>query len=190
METEPHIIGIGGKLRSGKDTVSDHLVDKYGWVKMGMSDPLREATDKFTSVYVPEEGGSGWINVQGLLRRDGYVNAKENSAYRTFLQELGTEVGREMIGDNTWVDIAKRGAQAHLDAGKNVILTGIRFPNELEAIRSLGGETWWVSRPEVDDSAGSHASETSISHTDFDRHILNDGTLEDLYAKIDLMVGA
>ena len=36
------IIGITGKKRSGKDTISDFLVEKYGFVKYGFADPIKD----------------------------------------------------------------------------------------------------------------------------------------------------
>lgn len=36
------IIGITGTIRSGKDTFADYLVSKYGFVKLNMSDVLRD----------------------------------------------------------------------------------------------------------------------------------------------------
>lgn len=42
-KTIPTLIGIGGKLGSGKDTAADFLVQEYGFIKLGMSDPLHAA---------------------------------------------------------------------------------------------------------------------------------------------------
>ena len=36
------IIGITGKKRTGKDTISDFLVKKYYFVKYGFADPIKD----------------------------------------------------------------------------------------------------------------------------------------------------
>lgn len=191
------IVGIGGKLASGKDAISDYLVENHGWVKIGMSDALAEA------LYVLNP----WIHQQGFLKnivgrvtkswnyteryqtyvdRVGYVEAKTNPEVRRLLQVLGTEVGRRIISESTWTDIVVRRAKEAAKTAPGVIITGIRFPNELGMITDeLDGELWWVVRPSL--AAGSnagHSSENSVHETDFDRTIRNDGTLDDLYKKV------
>lgn len=205
------IIGIGGKLASGKDAISDHLVDKHGWVKIGMSDALAEALYALDPWIVTIESPidrkffrwwRSWftkesafqeidlIKYSALVDQVGYVKAKENSEVRRLLQMLGTEVGRKIIGDSTWTDIVVRRAKEAAKTAPGVIITGIRYPNELDMITDeLEGELWWVVRPSL--QAGSnagHSSENSVFETDFDRTIRNDGTLEDLYTKVDQLV--
>lgn len=36
-----NLIGIIGKKRSGKDTISDYLIKNYGYQKYGFADPLK-----------------------------------------------------------------------------------------------------------------------------------------------------
>lgn len=204
-----NIIGIGGKLASGKDAISDHLVDKHGWVKLGMSDALAEAL-YVLDPWVLLPTGLGWKNrftafVARLFRRTprpvferysklydslGYVRAKEYDEVRRLLQKLGTEVGRKIIGDSTWTDIVVRRAKDAAKTAPGVIITGIRYPNELDMITDeLEGELWWVVRPSLQAGANAgHSSENSVFESDFDRTIRNDGTLEDLYTKVDQLV--
>jgi hypothetical protein len=201
------IVGIGGKLASGKDAVSDHLVEKHGWVKLGMSDALADALYTLNPivggvpVYVRIKflGVPLWKRLAGFryLRYAkefdayGYVKIKENPEVRSLLQKLGTEVGRNMISDSVWTDIMERKVRELASAGvPGVIVTGIRFPNEVTAIsEDLGGELWWVSRPSLAEGANAgHASENSVDAADFDRTIVNGGTLEDLYKKVDQIV--
>ena len=206
------IIGIGGKLASGKDAVADHLVENHGWVKLGMSDALAESlyamnpmvpaegwTEKlgwfrnwlFTTFFSKSQIGMGfYLPYSYLVDEFGYVEAKTNDEVRRLLQKLGTEVGRRIISESVWTDIVVRRAKEAAKTAPGVIITGIRFPNELDMITDeLDGELWWVVRPSL--GAGSnagHASENSVSETDFDRTIRNDGTLEDLYIKVNDLV--
>lgn len=208
------IVGIGGKLASGKDAISDHLVEKHGWVKLGMSDALADAlytlnpyiVEKWTEYAPVPNRFFSWrkskslvvdIDYQRIRRYQeivdevGYVKAKEISEVRRLLQVLGTEVGRKMISESVWTDIAARKVREAVARGvPGVVLTGVRFPNELEMLEEeLGGETWWVTRPSLESGQNaSHASENSVSSVDFERTIWNDGTLEELYQKVDQIV--
>lgn len=205
------IVGIGGKLASGKDAISDYLVETYGWVKMGMSDPLADAlytldplieTRDETQVRVRFLGfiplwrktvvTTGVIRYQAVFDRLGYVKAKEIPEVRRLLQILGTEVGRKQLSDgNLWTDIMERKVRQAVESGApGVIVTGIRFPNETSAIETnLEGELWWVERPSLKSTVNAgHASENSVNRRDFHVEILNDGTLPDLYDKVDRLV--
>ena len=42
MEKKRLIIALSGKKRSGKDTVADYLVERFGFVKYGFADPIKE----------------------------------------------------------------------------------------------------------------------------------------------------
>lgn len=187
------LIGIGGRFSSGKDAVADYLVEQHGWVKMGMSDPLADALYTLNPMigltldlsgendrYVP-------AHYQTFVDQVGYTEAKKNPEVRRLLQVLGTEVGRNMIGQNTWVDIAERRIKAVRAESKSVILTGVRFHNELKMIQQNSGELWWVNRPRIETHAptSGHASENSVTADNFGTHITNNGTLEDLYKKVE-----
>ncbi len=194
------IVGIGGKLASGKDAISDHLVEAYGWVKLGMSDALADALytlNPWIDVEALESFEGEWIKVGNVIRYQdlydsvGYVDAKKVSEVRRLLQVLGTEVGRRQIDDNLWVNMmVKKVLAAVASDAPGVIVTGIRFENELDAImETLSGETWWVNRPSLSATVNAgHASENSVSADDFSIVIENDGTLTDLYAKVDRLV--
>lgn len=182
--SEPIVILVGGLLTAGKDEFADRLVAEHGFVKLGMSDTLREATRRLTSVYVRVD--DNFVTVPELLESVGYVRAKELSpGYRVLLQELGTEVGRDLLGKNIWVEAAKsRILETMEQHPAGVVLTGARFPNELDMVqyfeewRDITATSVWVDRPGLE--AASHASEGSVSRNDFEYVLNNTGTLEDL----------
>lgn len=205
------IIGIGGKLQHGKDVVADHLVDELGWVKVGMSDALNEilvvlnplivqrwevdvtvkkAWWSRKTVTVPVEH-QRTIRYADLIEEVGYVKAKEDPEVRRLLQVMGTEVGRKMIDANIWTKMmTKKVRELKKQAVPGVIVTGIRFPNESKAIKTLEGSLWWVERPGhvAETDAGSHDSENSLSAKDFDTILINDRSLNDLRSKVDDLV--
>lgn len=205
MKLSQPLVGLGGKLRSGKDEVADRL-SLYDFVKLGMSDALHEAMLKIDP-YVPVEIELGklqrWL-MRVIFRRDetvfdferyssicarvGYVEAKTNPEVRRLLQKLGTDVGRNMIGENVWVNIMARKIDDHRGAGHPVVVTGVRFRNEVAMIEELGGRAVWVDRPGIQaptEGTAAHASENSVSEGDFSVTLLNDSTLESLRLKVD-----
>src|SRR5690606_4847856 len=116
-----------------------------------------------------------------LIRAVGYVEAKAVPEVRRLLQSLGTEAGRNMVGENVWVNIMARKIDDHRGAGHPVVVTGIRFPNEVQMIEELGGQAVWIERPGTQaptESAAAHASENAVSAADFHSTLLNDSTLE------------
>ena len=203
------IIGIGGKLQHGKDAVADYLVEEHGWTKLGMSDALAESL-YLLNPWIQLDSRLGWnsrftAHLARLFRRQprpvfmryqeladsvGYVHAKEQTEVRTLLQVLGTQIGRKIIDDSIWINAMERRVLAAVaDGAPGVVVTGIRFPNEITAIQEgLGGELWWVVRPLAAGANAEHESENSVNSADFDRVIQNDGTLPELYQKIDQLV--
>lgn len=87
-----------------------------------------------------------------------------------------------LFGENVWVNIADRKIQAIED---DVVITDVRFENEAEYVRSNEGEVWWIYRSGIG-PVNAHASD----NIDFavDRIISNDGSLEELYAQINILV--
>jgi hypothetical protein len=171
------IVGLGGLLRSGKDSFADELVDQFGAVKMGMSDPLIKALTTLDPL-IPLEESTETIRLSELVERVGYVNAKKEPEVRALLQRFGTEVGREQFGKDFWVDIAASRVLDVAETGRAVVITGIRFPNEVDMIGRIGGESVWIERPGL--VTAGHPSESSVHADDFDTVIHNDGDLLDL----------
>lgn len=185
------LISFSGALRSGKDAAADHLVVKHGFAKLGMSDVLNGAMLLIDPIVYSNRYGDS-IRYSSIVNQIGYTEAKKHPEVRRLLQVLGTEVGRNMLGENIWVDAMRRKISALLDEGEDVVLTGVRFPNELEMICDLYGVPVWIERPVEGDKPEytKHASENSLSAGDFDHEITNGGTLEELYKSVDELLEA
>lgn len=184
MSAQPKLIGLGGKLRSGKDAFADYLVEHHGYVKMGMSDVLHESAMAMNPII--HVGDRDVFRYQDVTAELGYVAAKEEyPEYRAFLQRMGTEFGRNILGEHTWVGLTMSRILDQFEQGSDVVVTGIRFPNELQMIRDIGGRSIWINRPGLvtAEAHAQHASETGVTAEDFDIVIQNDGDLDELYAK-------
>lgn len=199
--TEQLVIGVGGLLTAGKDAFADHLVDQHGFKKLGMSDTLAEALKRLDP-WVPLQdindgrvatlGTTEWWKYSKLLERFGYVELKNNPEVRRLLQKLGTEVGRQLFGENFWVNIMIRNVLDALAGGAaGVVFTGVRYPNELQIISRLQHDdifatSVWVRRPGL--VAQGHTSETSVSEEAFEYVLDNDGSLQELDQKSDELI--
>jgi len=146
-----------------------------------------------TKIFLSEYDAIDW-NEEKYLR--GTVSKRQLTP-RKILQLLGTDCGREIIHPNLWVNVLfadyKKYKYAEAADGKvknkpvykypNWILTDVRFPNEVEAIKNRGGIVIRVNRLNLPKS--NHISETALdNYTDFDYVIENDGTIKQLIEKV------
>lgn len=166
------IIGLSGYARSGKDTVAAFLPDHQ---RRAFADILREGLLRLNPSIATN------INVQSAVEDYGWEKSKDLfPEIRRLLQVLGTDVGRQLIDDDVWVKAATK--DIHQD--QSIVFTDVRFPNEAEAIRALGGQIWRIERPGIK-PVNLHPSETAMDGWDFDAYLDNSGTLEDLQAQVE-----
>jgi hypothetical protein len=128
---------------------------------------------------------------------------KNNNAYnksiikpmtvREMLQIIGTDALRNNLHPDTWVNALMCDYIPYsINSGdykkyeSNWIITDLRFPNEMQAVKANGGITIKVIRPnDKDIPLDLHPSETALDDAEFDYEIVNDGTIEDLRDKVE-----
>lgn len=93
---------------------------------------------------------------------------------RLILQQLGTDCGRNIIHPKLW----ENSLLSSYKEGDNWLITDMRFPNELEAIKNRDGITIRVNRNNI--KTENHASETALDNSEFDVVIDNNGSLKKL----------
>ena len=168
------IIGLSGYARSGKDTAAEFLVKNAGFSRLSFAGPMKEALYRLN----PLINIAGMIGVPLATAVDGlgWETVKVDSPeVRGMLQRLGTEVGREMFGEDFWVKQALAEAKKY----DNVVLSDVRFVNEALAIQDAGGEVWRIERPGTE-AINNHISETQLDTFTFNARILNDKGLKEL----------
>lgn len=177
------IIGLAGYARAGKSEAANALRED-GWKVVAFADKLRE----FLYMLNPIVKGTHHIysDVRAVIDRygwDGYKETPYGTNIRQLIQTLGTECGRDLLGENVWVDATLKPILS--DSGDWVI-QDVRFPNEAERIEALGGKVIRISKPGVG-PLNAHSSETALnSHSFLD--LANDGTIEDLHWKMRKLV--
>ena len=179
------LIGLSGWAGSGKDTAAEYLIDEKGYTRVAFADPLREALLRLNPIVSNDIDGM-YFTLSQMVHFHGWEGAKRYSTnVRELLQRMGTEVGRQMISPTIWVDLAMRESAKH----ELVVITDVRFPNEADAIKAAGGVLWRIQRPYVS-PANSHSSETALDDYKFDAVVENNGSIEDLHAKLQLLLEA
>ena len=172
------IIGLSGLAGAGKSTVARHLQDEHGYRVVPFAGPLKAMARAF-----------------GLTAREMAGDLKEKPCAalcgktpRQFMQWLGTEFGREMIGPDVWVEAWRRTIDEALTDENGIVADDVRFPNEAEAIRAMGGIVIRIERAGAGSATGSgHASEGLTGG--WDVVVRNDGTPEDLFASVRVALG-
>ena len=177
----PVLIGLySSDMRSGKSTVASMLTERLFGLTQSFAEPLyRIVFDTASPFFV---GGATEIR-QWLQddRKDKALIPGLGVTLRHMLQTAGTTWGRDCIHKDLWTMIAEQKARKALQSF-SVIFDDMRFPNEFEMVKRLGGKCVRISRP------GEPRGDTSIAEGlldrhEFDAHIFNTGTLEELKLK-------
>jgi len=137
------ILGIAGKKQSGKDTFADYIIQNArGLVaKMHLSDPLKDEVAQLLSI--PRQ------------RIDN-----EKTYFRPLLQWYGTEWKRRQFGNDYW--IKKLEEKVLLSNAHIIIIPDIRFANEIDWVRHMGGTVIIMERLGAVDN-DTHISENQIN---------------------------
>jgi len=204
------IIGFVGFIGSGKDTAADYLVNFHEFRRDSFANTLKDAV---AHVF-------GWDRTMLEGRTKQAREWREqidpwwaerlgmpNLTPRWILQYWGTEVCRRGFHDDIWIASLENKLRNSED---NIVISDVRFPNEIKAIHNAGGKVIRIKRgpePEWYQSAvdfnkgpngnigwatgksrleklGIHASETAWVGGDIDVTISNDGSIDDLFQAI------
>ncbi|MED3182030.1 AAA family ATPase [Bacillus thuringiensis] len=170
------IIGIAGKMRTGKDTIARLMAkDRRGKFQRGAyADRLKEYVD---SRYGKQEGGKR----------------------RALLQYVGQEARK--ANPLVWVEELQPKIDFLRSTGHNVVITDVRQQNEIDSLRAQGA---YIVRVNVSDEirkqriidAGDefkeedfyHETETAIDTFEVDYEINNEGGLIQLVQQLDAIL--
>ena len=229
------IIGISGRMGSGKNTVGD-IIEKICLTNEGpvfeqksFAGKLKQIASLLTGIPVEkfedQEFKKSLLGDEWGVVKDNPLNAipvfedvqfNHLMSVREFLQKLGTEAMRDGLHTNVWVNAlfadykSKRellqadGTWIESDTGEvdfavsikypKWIITDMRFPNEMDAVKERGGITIRVVRPHgytnphtgvyKEMPLSYHPSETALDDAKFDYEIINDGEIVDLIEKV------
>lgn len=177
---EVNLIGLSGLSGAGKSTAAKILTEDYGFIRVRFADVLKRMLR-----VVLEESGMDNKNIvsaiDGDLKEEGLAALNWKSA-RFAMQTLGTEWGRNCIGQNIWANITKRTIEKWLSNGRKVVVDDVRFQNEIDVIGELGGDVHRVIRTDLELGIKTISYEHSSETQDLlgQKVLKNMGSIEDL----------
>jgi hypothetical protein len=204
------IIGICGFIGSGKDTAANYLVGWHGFRRDSFAGALKDAV---AAVF-------GWDRelLEGLTTEarawreqvDPWWAERLNMPHLTprwILQYWGTEVCRQGFHDDIWIAALENRLRQRTG---HTVISDVRFPNEIKAIKEQGGKIIWIRRGEDPEWCWTliemrqrstlgictdymrqfnvHASEWAWVGTEFDAIVDNNGSVEQLYEQLKNLV--
>lgn len=186
------LFGITGKAGSGKDTVAGIIAETVDAFVYHFADPLKEMAlilDPIVEIGKEPDGSPHICRLSGIVSKYGWHVAKQTPEVRRFLQKLGTEAVRGVIGDSTWVELMLD--EFYSVPHHHFIVPDTRFLNEAHAIQGTGhGMIVRVRRGSAYElgSNAAHPSETEMDQITADYEIDNDGSLDDLRVEVEAIL--
>lgn len=184
------IIALSGYSGSGKDALA-HFLEPLGWKRFAFADQVREAALILNPTIVltepePEREsgqrvGAVTAKLSDLVSETGWDLAKRIPEVRATLQRLGTDIGRNLHGDDCWIKLLAKTLVPYLSRpDARAVITDVRFSNELLFLLDLGAVHVRVVRSGVD-RPFDHSSERPELLVD-PLIVSNSGSLEDFKA--------
>ena len=166
------IIGITGKKYSGKDTIADYLITNYDYKRFAFADPLKDICRILFNFSEEQLYG----------KEKEIVDIYWNISPRNAFQKIGTDLFRNNFNEDFWIKVLERKL---LDNPlQNIVISDVRFENEVEMIRKLNGKIIKVVRNNnITENIDKHESENNNIMEDI--LINNNETLHELYFKLD-----
>lgn len=160
-----YIIGLVGKIGSGKTAVAKILEENLGFKMFAFADPVKETLIK-----------------AGLVtHEEAYITKPPRC--RELMQKIGTDIFREQVSPDFWIkktaeEITKYCESKDEDTNINIVIHDVRFLNEARAISSANGILIRIVGKHTEPD--SHISETEQELIRCDRILTNLGTIEEL----------
>lgn len=162
------VIGLSGKAGSGKDYIASRIITpKYGYVPFSIAWHVK----------------ANLVGKGALTYEEAFITKPPHA--RHLLQQEATESGRDVYGEDMWLRAADSWMRTIYESWgiQRFVLPDIRFPNEVEYIKKMGGKVFRivapnrVARSPLTDEARNHYSETALDDyplDNFDGIIDND----------------
>jgi hypothetical protein len=196
MKARP-IIGIAGDIGAGKDTTAKAI--QYGMIKakveLGLVSPtlipplsaisdsgsnimsafeIRKFADKLKDIVCMLIGCKRYELEQQKFKQMKLGPEWGGITVREMLQRIGTDLFRKGLSENTWVNATF----ADVKPDSMWIISDMRFPNEFDKIKTMGGITIKVVRFQKGDKVLFKGKEYTVDLTASHTAFLTDGAAD------------
>lgn len=169
------IIGIAGYKGSGKDTAGSVLTEMFGFEKMSFAAPIKDlVADTFNLSRTMLDG----TTPESRDLREQMLPHVFNKTPRFLLQVIGTGF-RDLIHPDVWVNIVEEKYKNSVN--QHVVITDVRFPNEVEMINKHG---FVIGIKRQGFNGDNHISERALDDVALPYIMHNDGDMADLKLKM------
>lgn len=170
------LIAITGKAGAGKDTIGNYLYSAHDFRPVAYATALKRAVMEMFNLTHDQV----YDEVQKEI-----VDPRWGMTPRRILQLFGTEAVKPVFGKDVWVRRLMMEINA-LPPERPVVITDLRFDEEAEAVKAAGGKIINVVRPtHLEGAPAAHLSEAGIAAGFVDVIIHNNGTVDELFLKVD-----
>lgn len=168
---KPIIFIIYGKARSGKSTITEYIKEYYNNKNIKSIDLMYAESIKNYA--------------KKIMNWDG----KEETKPRDFLQYLGTEIIRNKIDNNFFINRMLQDIEVYSYYYDVIIITDARLKEEIEVPYNKYEKVIRIkiegNNSDLTDKQKQHITETALNDYDeYEYKIINNGTLEELKNKI------
>ena len=179
----PLIISFSGRKGSGKTTLCNICVDKYGYTLINFADQLKILICELFEISLEKLNKEKDIIDDKILtkHKKKFLSKKigidffmlerklpeKFNSFRNALQFIGSDIIRKYNPD-WFVNIVRK----QIENGKRYCFGDTRFKNEQKLIEEINGECWFIINPN-NFQISNHESETSLKWKNFDNVIIN-----------------
>jgi adenylate kinase family enzyme len=172
------ILVLHGESRSGKDTITQYLVEKYNYIRLSFADIPKQII-KETLEYIFDDT----IEDVEMIKDQIYYKQK---TFRDILQHFSTEICQTHLNKYIWTNIIIDKIKHNENI--NYIITDLRFQHEYETLLKLNN-VYFIKlfRPLITNQQNNHCSNEPL-HISFNYYIYNNTSIKDLYTSIDVLM--
>lgn len=158
---KPFILGLVGKKKAGKDSIFESLAESRSENRIKAT-PFRVSFADAIKQDIAEQLGTS-------LEKVNFHKDK----LRPWIQGHGTDM--RAVELDYWINKIRLIVETEQDKIKLLtVITDVRYQNEAEWIKSLGGKLLRVYRKETDNHGDTHSSEIELESIVCDNFIYND----------------
>jgi dephospho-CoA kinase len=190
MNNGIRLIGLRGLAGSGKDTTGKYLCNTYNFKKLSFGQSLKDICAILSGWPIELLNGE---SVEHRMKRETLIHPIYGKTPRGFLQYVGTDLLRNQIHPDILVNIIDDKLKIlNNDISMNqhkIVITDVRFANEVDLINKYHGQIVTIKRPNININtrASQHASE-QLFNIENDTVINNNGSIEDLFMTIEDLI--